>query len=172
MIRIQLLANDKEGHQIQEDGPICAIYKEGLFNDASALNALGNVDNLNANVQMPESELMAFNRASQEHIHVEEKYLQLAGSTTNMVQHHLAMRKETLERVRMNGGLAPLGEGQCVRGCVRTWVGTYVLSLSGGDGARTSCAPPGVPALGRRLSARSMPDGEITSAPRPPEKKY
>ena len=29
-----------------------------------------------------------------------------------MVQYHLAMRKETLERVRMNGGLAPLGEGQ------------------------------------------------------------
>ena len=110
--RIQLLANDKEGHQIQEDGPICAIYKEGLFNDASALNALGNVDNLNANVQMPESELMAFNRASQEHIHVEEKYLQLAGSITNMVQHHAAMRKETLDRVRKNGGLAPLGEAQ------------------------------------------------------------
>ena len=88
-----------------------------------------------------------------------------------MVQYHLVMRKETLERVRMNGGLAPLGEGQCVRGCVRTWVGTYVLSLSGGDGARTSCAPPGVPALGRRLSAISMPHGKITSAPGPQEKK-
>ena len=46
--------DDTEGKQIEEQGPLCAIYDGGLFMDSAAMHALASEDNLNASVQWRE----------------------------------------------------------------------------------------------------------------------
>ena len=61
-LKIAYRPDDSEGPKIIEEGPICAIYGQKLWDDPEAAKALASDDNLNANVQMGEDELQAFGR--------------------------------------------------------------------------------------------------------------
>ena len=53
---------DEEANMIQRRGPVCAIFRKELFDDADAMHALASQDNLNASVQMDEDEMQVFGR--------------------------------------------------------------------------------------------------------------
>jgi len=61
---IKWQADDTEGAEIQESGPLCQIFDCGLFDDPNAMDALGTEDNLNADIAMGEDEMQAFGRIS------------------------------------------------------------------------------------------------------------
>ena len=61
---IKWQADDTEGAEIQESGPLCQIFDSVLFDDPNAMDALGTEDNLNADIAMGEDEMQAFGRIS------------------------------------------------------------------------------------------------------------
>ena len=64
-VPIKWLDKDEEGLLILEQGPICQIFEEGLFEDKDALIALASEDNMNAGIQLGEDEMQAFGRTHQ-----------------------------------------------------------------------------------------------------------
>ena len=46
-VTIKLRDDDEEGKAIQEHGPICVIFDEGLFDDEVAMVAMSSEDNMN-----------------------------------------------------------------------------------------------------------------------------
>ena len=63
-VLIKWQADDTEGADIQESGPLCQIFDCSLFDDLNAMDALGTEDNLNADIAMGEDEMQAFGRIS------------------------------------------------------------------------------------------------------------
>ena len=55
-IALTLRADDEEGQIIQDQGVMCTVYEPELLDDIRALNAIMQEDNLDANVQKPETE--------------------------------------------------------------------------------------------------------------------
>ena len=61
-VPIKWQANDEEGAQILENGPLCIIFGSPLLLDVEATTALCAEDNLNAEVQWGDDEIQAFGR--------------------------------------------------------------------------------------------------------------
>ena len=61
-MKIRWKQSDSEGADILMSGPVCVIYRQELFEDADAMQALCSQDNLNACVQMEQDEIQAFGR--------------------------------------------------------------------------------------------------------------
>jgi hypothetical protein len=50
VLRLELQADDEEGHQIQASGPVAVIYGEELFDDDAAMASLASQDNMQATI--------------------------------------------------------------------------------------------------------------------------
>ena len=57
--------SNKEGARILEDGVLCCVYREELWEDAEAMLALMNADNDDADIEMGEDEVQALGRVDQ-----------------------------------------------------------------------------------------------------------
>jgi len=61
-VKISFSQEFEEARLIRDSGIVCAVYSEDIVKDSGALSALMGDDNLNANVQMREDEMVAFTR--------------------------------------------------------------------------------------------------------------
>ena len=102
-IRINWGPNDREGHEILRQGPLCAIYRAGLYNDQAAAKTLSIEDNLNANVQMGEDEMVAFRRVRAQFEQEETKIRQKHGDVEG---HRGELAQAVMDGIKLNGGLA------------------------------------------------------------------
>ena len=57
---IKFHETDEEAQAIAQDGPLCVLYDEELWDDMAAIEAIAGEDNLNAACQMEEDEMTAF----------------------------------------------------------------------------------------------------------------
>ena len=102
--RINWSDRDREGHEITMRGPLCCVYRQGLYMDDAAAKTLCSEDNLNALVSMAEDEMQAFHRACAQFLVEEEKILQQHGEVE---PHRQELEKAAVDGIAINGGHAP-----------------------------------------------------------------
>ena len=95
--------HDKEGTKIvEEEGILCCVYGEELWDDTEALHAIMDMDNENADVEMAEDEIQAQGRLDQVIKRAEDKVKDPAEVTWEMVMQEFAgTTKKTFTREQL-----------------------------------------------------------------------
>ena len=57
-VQLALAEENKEGKKIVDEGVLCCVYNEQLWDDAEALMAIMDVDNEDADIEMGEDDLV------------------------------------------------------------------------------------------------------------------
>ena len=107
--RINWPEKDREGHEITMRGPLCCVYRQGLYEDEPAAKTLCSEDNLNALVSMAEDEMQAFYRVDTQFSKEEQKIIQQHG---DVAAHRQDLEKAVVEAIGINGGHAPFSRKQ------------------------------------------------------------
>ncbi len=79
-VRIAWQDGDAEARTTRDEGPLCAVYGEGLFADSDAFDAIMGEDNKNAAIQMQEDEMTAFGNVSSAMTALQTRASSAAGS--------------------------------------------------------------------------------------------